>query len=146
MFGVYHHYVAIAYNLIGNIYNYNKREYDKAIEFYEHALQIILNIFGNNCNITAQIYENLGYAYDKKGLYDKAIESCEHSLQIRNAIFENVNKDIAKSLWNLGRMFEKIKNNNIACKYFKEAWKTYSIVSGEWNSKTLIAKKRLEKF
>ncbi|ETN99221.1 hypothetical protein RFI_38260 [Reticulomyxa filosa] len=41
IFGFCHHYVAIAYNMIGLVYN-DKRKYDIAITFLEKALNIII--------------------------------------------------------------------------------------------------------
>ncbi|ETO36331.1 hypothetical protein RFI_00728 [Reticulomyxa filosa] len=64
-FGVNHHYVAIAYNMLALAYDDNKGQPEKAIEFFEKALQIMLDLFEMNCSFVAQLYENIGNTYDK---------------------------------------------------------------------------------
>ncbi|ETO14786.1 hypothetical protein RFI_22583 [Reticulomyxa filosa] len=86
IFGLNHHYVAIAYNMIGNTY-YDKKQFEKAIEFYEKSLKIALHIFGNNSSLVSQLYENLGCIYNEKGLYKEVIKYHTKSLQIRLEIF-----------------------------------------------------------
>ncbi|ETO15036.1 hypothetical protein RFI_22327 [Reticulomyxa filosa] len=141
MFGFNHHYIAIAYNLLGNVYSNNKEQPDKAIELFEKALHIILHIFGINNDFVASIYTNLGIAYEKKSIYDKAIECYEKAL----TIFSNTNKITADSFWNLALIFAKLGDNKTACRYFEEAWKIYSTIFGEWNRESLRAKWKVEK-
>ncbi|ETO31507.1 hypothetical protein RFI_05613 [Reticulomyxa filosa] len=122
-FGFSHHYVAIAYNLIANIYNDNKRQHEKAIEFYEKALKTILHIFGNNCNFVAKLYENFGYANDRQKRYDKAIEYYTKSLEIKLAIFGDNHVDTSWSYDNLGDTYQMKIEYDKAIECYEKALK-----------------------
>ncbi|ETO33455.1 hypothetical protein RFI_03651 [Reticulomyxa filosa] len=201
IFGLNHHYVAIAYNKLGTFYDGNKGEYEKAIDYFSKAQTIISNCFGSNCYFLAKIYENvafvyearsyakaieyhtkaleiklaifganhvdtswsyenLGNAHQAKTLYNEAVEDYEIALKIMFEIFginhTNIddsyscfgwrccNINIANIFWQLGIIFEKLKNDKQARKYFKEAWRAYSIVFGEWSYSTSRAKEKVE--
>ncbi|ETO23040.1 hypothetical protein RFI_14146, partial [Reticulomyxa filosa] len=129
-FGSSHHYVAIAYNLLGITYD-NKGQPEQAIEFFEKALKIAQDIFGIKCNFVshlyfnvgvtynkknkifgvnhvdvAQSYNNLGNAYKNKGQHSNAIECHEQSLKIRSDIFGVNHDDVAKSYIKLGGIYQ----------------------------------------
>jgi tetratricopeptide (TPR) repeat protein len=73
--------VAGDYNSLGGAWS-SKGEYDKAIEYYEKALQINVRAFGDQHPNLAVDYRSLGGAWSSKGEYDKAIEYYEKALQI----------------------------------------------------------------
>ncbi|ETN97549.1 hypothetical protein RFI_39979, partial [Reticulomyxa filosa] len=58
----FYHYVTIGYHLLGMIY-YNKREHEKAVEYYENALTIRKKIFGNINVCNADLHWNLGLTF-----------------------------------------------------------------------------------
>ncbi|ETO04504.1 hypothetical protein RFI_32894 [Reticulomyxa filosa] len=105
-FGLSHRYVAIAYNSIGNTY-YDRRQNEHAIEFYEKVLQIVVDIFGINCNFVANLYENL------------AIECHMKALETRVAIFGAKHVDVALSYNRLGGIYQ-YKKHNKAIKYYEK--------------------------
>ncbi|ETO23014.1 hypothetical protein RFI_14171 [Reticulomyxa filosa] len=169
-FGFRHHYVAIAYNLLGRVYD-DIKEYDKAIEFYQKALDILLRIFGASCTFVAQLHNNLAHIYYNKGHFEKSIQYNETALKIRldvvgvmhyhvadsyninsmlrksitnqKKIFKNPNVDVADSYWNLGLAFELSEQNQTAYDAYSGAWKMYSLAQGEWNNETIQAKQKL---
>ncbi|ETO11499.1 hypothetical protein RFI_25878, partial [Reticulomyxa filosa] len=118
-FGLSHHYVAIAYNSIGNTY-YDRRQNEHAIEFYEKVLQIVVDIFGINCNFVANLYENLGNTYGEWAQYDKAIEYHMKALETRVAIFGAKHVDVALSYNRLGGIYQ-YKEHNKAIEYYEKS-------------------------
>jgi len=57
----------------GNTYYY-KGNYDKAIEYYEKAIEL---------KSDDEVYYNMGYVYCNKGNYDKAIECYEKAIELK---------------------------------------------------------------
>ena len=53
----------------------NKGDYDTALEYYNKALDIYLQVLGENHPDTATSYNNIGAVYDDKGDYDTALEN-----------------------------------------------------------------------
>jgi NAD-dependent SIR2 family protein deacetylase len=81
------------YDQIGNFYNHLGKD-DKAIEYHEKALEIELEILGENHPDTATSYNNLGSAWHSRGDYDKAIEYYEKALEILKSIFPDGHPNI----------------------------------------------------
>ncbi|ETN99438.1 hypothetical protein RFI_38035 [Reticulomyxa filosa] len=75
-FGLNHPYIVIAYRMLGLTYD-DKGQYDIAIEFYEKALKIMVDIFGINYVRTS---------YNNKRQYEKAIKHCMISLVLLELI------------------------------------------------------------
>ncbi|MGR3318632.1 MAG: tetratricopeptide repeat protein [Candidatus Anammoxibacter sp.] len=61
---------------------YQLAQYDKAISYYEEALESDLKTFGENHPRVARNWDNLGSAWDSKGDYDKAISYYEKALMV----------------------------------------------------------------
>ncbi len=77
----------------------SKGDYNKAIEYYEKALQSDLNTFGEEHPNVAIRWNNLGLAWDSKGEYDKAIEYYEKALKsFKNAGLLHNAKTVEKNL------------------------------------------------
>ncbi|ETO18440.1 hypothetical protein RFI_18823 [Reticulomyxa filosa] len=111
-FGVNHHYVAIAYNLLALVHS-DRGQFKKAIELFENALKILFDIFGIKCSFVAQLYINLGHTYNKTNQYDKAIDCCTKALKIQLEIFGVDHVYIARSYNSLGISYKK------SCSYHK---------------------------
>lgn len=66
---------------------------DKAIQYGKESLFLCIKLNGDDHLETANIFRNLGSAYDDKGEYDKAIEFCSLSLDItKNKLGESHSK------------------------------------------------------
>jgi tetratricopeptide (TPR) repeat protein len=74
------------YNSLGGAWS-SKGEYDKAIEYYEKALQINVRAFGDQHPNLARNYNSLGGAWNYKREYDKAIGYHEEASQINVRAF-----------------------------------------------------------
>ena len=73
-------------------------DYDKAIEYYQKALED----FGGDVSLSNIIHNGLGSAYQQKGDYPKAIE---HFQKVAEST-ESALKDVA--LFNLGKLFSQL--------------------------------------
>ena len=79
----------------------------KAVSFGEKALQIYLEIFGENNIQTAISYNNIGLAYQEKKEYPSAITNFEKAIKI----FEIINESKSKlsCLNNLASIYKRQK-------------------------------------
>ena len=74
--------MATDYSNIGGVYD-SRGDYDKALEYYQKALNIGLKIYGTEEHPNIAIrYSNIGLAYSNKGDYDRALEYYEKALNI----------------------------------------------------------------
>ncbi|ETO18944.1 hypothetical protein RFI_18300 [Reticulomyxa filosa] len=135
LFGLDNPYVAIGYNMIGNIYS-DKGDYDRAVEFHEKALKVMLDIFGVNYPIVAQLYHNLAKASKNNGHNDKSIAYYEKSLQIRLSIFGARHSDVAQLYNNLGNIYKNKGDDFKAIEYHKLALKIRTEIFGNANQDT----------
>ena len=55
----------------------------QALEFYQKALKIWLQVLGENHPDVATSYNNIGFVYNNLGEYDKALEFHQKALKIR---------------------------------------------------------------
>ncbi|ETO35181.1 hypothetical protein RFI_01893 [Reticulomyxa filosa] len=118
IFGLNHHYVAVACNMIGSIYHY-KGLSEKAVTFFKRALKIASNIFGNNCSFVAQMHENVGRTYSEKGSHLRAIKYHMESLKIKLKIFKTNHIDISWSYVNLGNAYKRKNKYDKAIQYYE---------------------------
>ena len=97
--------------------------YDKAINYYEKALGIQLNKFGEDHPSVATSYNNLGFSCHTKGNYDKAIEYNEKALRIQLNKFGEDHPDIATSYNNLAYTWNRKGIYDKAIEYNEKALK-----------------------
>jgi tetratricopeptide (TPR) repeat protein len=72
-------------NYIGMVY-IEKGDYNKALEYYNKALNIQVSLLGNEDANIATSYKNIGAAYYRKGAFNKALEYHSKALYIREKI------------------------------------------------------------
>ena len=108
------------YNNLGSAYD-SKGSYDRAISYYEKALGIDLEIYGEMHPSVAIRYNNLGLAYDSKGSYDRAISYYEKALRIDLEIYGEMHPDIAIDYNNLGLAYFKKGAYDRATIYYEKA-------------------------
>ena len=77
-----HPETATTYNNIAGVY-YAKGDYDKALEYYEKALEISESKLGKDHPSTATTYNNIALVYEAKGDYDNALEYFLKAFRIR---------------------------------------------------------------
>ena len=79
--------------------------YDKAIDYYQKALDIRLPIFGKDNIQVGMMYNGIGYCYYGKGQFRTAVDYFFKTLAIRIKTFGNEHQDVAMSLTNIGNSY-----------------------------------------
>lgn len=93
-----------------------------AEEFYQKALIIQKENFGENSSDTAQTYNNLGSLYCNLGNLGKSEYFYKKALEIRKNIYGEKHPSIADSFNNLGVLCLNKGNLNEAIKFFNKAF------------------------
>ena len=107
-------------NNLGAAWN-AKGNYDKAIEYYEKALQSDLKTFGENHPNVATYRNNLGATWKAKGEYDKAIEYYEMALKSDLKNFGENHQKVATRWNNLGEVWRAKGDYDKAINYYEKA-------------------------
>jgi len=84
----FHPIIASSLNNIGVIYQY-KKDYPKALEYYNQALEIRMKVLPENHQDQAASYTNIGETYEFLGEYQLALEHAQKALIIYQTIFDN---------------------------------------------------------
>jgi len=95
---------ARAYNNLGIAFS-DKRNHDKALEYYQKAIQVEPNY--------AKAYNNLGNVFSIKEDYSKAFKYYQKAIQL--------DPNYAKAYNNLGNVFSDIQDYNEAIRYYQKA-------------------------
>jgi len=90
-YGTSHPRFALTLFILGNLH-YFTNQYDKAIEYYEEALTVQLELFGEKSIDASESYNSMGEVYSKQGLYTQSLENFHKSLTANAISFDG--KDI----------------------------------------------------
>ncbi len=82
--------------------HYDRGEVEKAIEYYEQALSIDREVYGNRHHNVATDLNNIGTAWQAIGEHEKAIGYHEQALSIDRAVYGERHPAVAKYLNNIG--------------------------------------------
>jgi len=96
--------LAKCYAIIGSNYN-GKKDYDKAIEYYQKAIAIKPDLH--------EAFNDIGVAYVKKKEYDKAIEHFQKAIDIKPDDYETFH--------NMGNTYVHKKDYDKAIKHYQQA-------------------------
>jgi hypothetical protein len=96
-------------------------EYSKAIEYYEKALAITLEVHGDQHPTVAIRYNNLGSVCKASGEYSKAIEYFEKALAIDLKVHGDQHPKVAIRYNNLGTVYVSQGEYSKAIEYFEKA-------------------------
>lgn len=80
-------------------------DYDLALKYYEKSLQTQLKQHGEQNDVTATAYVNIGSACEKKGDYSKALEFFQKALHIRERILDSNHPNTTETLNNIGAVY-----------------------------------------
>ena len=116
--------ISISYSLIGEFY-YEKKQFDKAISFYQKSLEIYLKTVGSNHHETANCYNNIGLAYDNKGEYDRTIDYYRKSLEIYLKTVGSIHHDTANCYNNIGSAYDNKRDHDNAIDYYNKSLEIY---------------------
>ncbi|MBO1225335.1 MAG: tetratricopeptide repeat protein [Candidatus Scalindua sediminis] len=106
-------------------------QYDRAIEYYEKALESDLKTLGEDHPDVAIDWDNLGSAWKAKGEYDKAIEYHEKALKVFIKTFGEDHPDVAIDWNNLGSAWKAKGEYDKAIEYYEKALKSDIKTFGE---------------
>lgn len=124
-------------NNIGTVYLDNQ-EYDKALECYQTALNII-EYFSTyiptvSSGMMVTIYNNIGYAYFKQGEYIKAIEIYEEALKKDEDYNGGDCRNIAPIYSNLADIYYKMEDYERTLEYGRKTWDCFNTEYGEYHN------------
>ncbi|CAH3189100.1 unnamed protein product, partial [Porites lobata] len=108
------------YSTQGNVYS-DLGQYSEAKEYYEKALIIRKEIYGEKHGELAASYNNLGAVYRDLGQYSEAKEYYEKALIIRKEIYGEKHGDVAASFNNLGIVYRNLGQYSEAKEYYEKA-------------------------
>ena len=121
---------AVSYNNIGSIYS-SQGDYTQALKYYEKALKIWLDIFGENHHEVATNYNNVGYAYQSLGEYTKALEFYEKALNLWLGISSENFLAVATIYNNIGSINSSQRNYSKALEFYEKALNIQLHILGE---------------
>ena len=111
----------------------------KALKYYQQALEIYREIYGENHQNIADLMNNLGSIWDDLGDKNQAIEHYEKALKIDRIVVGNEHPNIAVRLNNLGEAFRTLGKPNKAIEYYEQALKIWRGVYGENHTNVVTA-------
>lgn len=107
--------------LIGISYN-SMKKYDLALDYYKDALIIYDNIFKvNNSSEIANIYNNMGVAYENKKDNKQALHYYEMALNMRKELYDYEHPDIAYSYSNIAGVYDHMEDYDKAIAYYQKS-------------------------
>ncbi|CAF1407391.1 unnamed protein product [Didymodactylos carnosus] len=113
--------IAISCINIGAVY-FEQLLYEKALEFYFKALEILEKNFGEGGHQNvASIFHTVGLIYQKQTKLDDALNYFQKSLKIRQKILSPDHQDIAKSLLIIGDIYKNKSEYQLAFDFYLEA-------------------------
>lgn len=115
--------VASSYNNLGLIYL--TTDPDKALDYYEKALNTYQKIYSDNNPKIAIANTNLGMSYVQIELYGDAINYFESARKVWEKIYPNGHPNLAFVLRNLGRAYAKQKNTKSAIEFYEKSISMY---------------------
>jgi tetratricopeptide (TPR) repeat protein len=99
---------------IADVYYYDKKEFDKALDYYEKSLKNLQT----NKSSKAAIYTNAAFIYKKKGDYQKAVKYFQKAIEIDEE-YESYDSVSINKL-NIGNVYREMGDYSNAEKYLLE--------------------------
>ncbi|KAF5430209.1 Tetratricopeptide (TPR) repeat containing protein [Candidatus Methanophagaceae archaeon] len=122
--------VARAFILLGGI-QYNIGDTRQAIEYYEQALSIDREMYGDRHPNVATGLSNIGLAWYARGESKKALEYLEQALGIDKEVYGDRHPAVATILNNIGLVWQTLGEPQKALECYKQALSMYTGVYGE---------------
>jgi len=93
----------------------------QAIEYFEQALSIGKEVYGDRHPTVAIDLNNIGSAWDALGEHKKAIEYYEQALSIDKALYGDRHPTVATNLNNIGSAWDDLGEHKKSIEYFEQA-------------------------
>lgn len=117
--GRYHHDVANVKNSLA--FHYETRDFEKTIHYLERALEIYLNIYGENHPRTVTTIANLGGMYRDAGKLEKALPYFEKALNGSYYLYQEDSAHIGRRLYGVGSVLAGLERFEEAEGYLESA-------------------------
>jgi tetratricopeptide (TPR) repeat protein len=98
-------------------------EYQKAINYFQKALAIELQVYGEQHRHVAITYNNLGAAWDDLGEYQKAIDYYQKALAIDLKVHGDQHPHVASFYNNLGMAWYRL--GEFQCRCAAKRWQVF---------------------
>ena len=108
------------YRKLGNKHFSNKN-YDKALDNFEHILDIKKSIYPENHSEIAKVYANIGVVYKRQGQLEHSLTHYKKAIQIYNRNSGIKNRSLGTLYSNMGNIFTLQKNYKKAEGYYNQA-------------------------
>ncbi|CAF1450977.1 unnamed protein product [Adineta steineri] len=99
----------------------NQGDYEKAIWYYEHGLEIQQKTLSSNHPSLATSYNNIGLVYDNMGECSKALSYYEKALEIQQKTLPSNHPLLATSYNNIGSVYYNMEEYSKALSYYEKA-------------------------
>lgn len=120
--GENHPDVAVRYNHIGDLYSDSDfKKYDKAIECYQKALNIRLQLFDEDHLLyVANSYHKIGLTYHNLGEYPRALEFYQKDLFTSLEIFGENHLEVANCYYRIATIYSSLEQYNESLEFFQK--------------------------
>jgi tetratricopeptide (TPR) repeat protein len=116
--------MVLAYNHLGIIARKQSR-WDNAISYYRRALKKAQQ-FKSDPEDIQNIYNNLGIAFEKKGIYRSALRYLKHGLSLAHTLGDP--ESVSKSLNNLGIAYDNLREYEDAIESYRESLRLKQLI------------------
>ncbi|CAF1025684.1 unnamed protein product [Adineta ricciae] len=110
------------YKQLGSI-KADQHDYDKALEYYNRAVEIQHSILPSDDLQLASSYDNISRIYQNMEDHSQALSLLEKALKIKRKILPDAHLDLASSYENIGELHSKMNNYTEALSYYEKALK-----------------------
>ncbi|MBF0556255.1 MAG: tetratricopeptide repeat protein [Nitrospirae bacterium] len=121
------------YNELGSLYIHlgTKDGLKKGMDYYEKALNIDIDMYGEEHPSAADDYNNIGLAWNNMGESKKALEYYEKALKIDLKIYGENHPNVAIGYNNIGSAWYSMGESKKALEYYEKALKIDLKIYGE---------------
>lgn len=108
-----------------------KQDWKGALKCWENALEIRLQVLGDNHKDVANTMNNAGIAMGRLGREEGAMDHLEKALVIRTKLYGTEHADVAATLHNIGNVKQQMGDYHGALESFTEAKRTQQHLRGD---------------
>ncbi|MCB0840730.1 MAG: tetratricopeptide repeat protein, partial [Bacteroidetes bacterium] len=109
---------------------------DEALEKFEEALKIVLEIKNGESPTSADLYNNIGAAYGSKGDLEKQLELYKKSLEVGISLYDSNHIQVGANYNNMGYNYAARGNYAASIPYFQKSLTIHLATYGEEHTYT----------
>lgn len=117
---VYDSNTCIDYTNLGYAW-YSKGDYDKALIYYNKALELDKKHLDKECFELVNWYDVIGDTWQQKGNYNKAIDFYEKAISMHEKLSIGYHPDLTTAYYNLGFVYELVEDYYRAIAFYEKA-------------------------